>query len=161
MAENNITQRQLINSICDGVEARIRPLFEDLYVVVAAIGARLEVLEKTSGAKRPLRSEHKTGATAAAQPDSNDPHDRIKNSMLYTRRMWADDESFRIKYHSAPVQVEIDNDKKKSVVDESDGSNDQKTEDTKRRIDELNELELIYFLDNIHILKLFFRKNQV
>ena len=67
---------------------------------------------QTCGAKRPLRSERKTGATAAAQPDSDDPQAKVKNSMLYARRMWADSESFRDKYYYVAVQAEIDNDEK-------------------------------------------------
>ena len=120
MTENITKHQQLVNSICDGVDARIRPLFEaltvqsgtesaHLYTVVAAIGARIEVLEKTCISERLPLSERKT-----AQPDSDDPHTKVKNSMLYVRRMWADSESFRDKYHSAAVQAEIDNDKKTS-----------------------------------------------
>jgi hypothetical protein len=135
MAENK--HQQLVNSICDAVVAALKPLFEaqttqngaefaNVNTLIAALVARVEVMEKgaatTGGAKRAPRGERKTGGAtaAAAKTNSDDPLDKVKNAMLFARRMWADDEAFRAKYMSEAVQAEIDGDDK--TTKHADGS---------------------------------------
>jgi len=128
--------QELVNSISEASLAALKPLFEaqtaqngaefaNVNTLLAAIVARLEVLEKGaasgSAAKRAPRGERKTGGTAAAAATaSDDPLDKVKNAMLFARRMWSDDEAFRTKYHTDAVQVAIDDDDK--TTKHADGS---------------------------------------
>ena len=138
MAENK--HQQLVNSICDAVVAALRPLHEErttqigaefanVNTLIAALVARVEVMEKgaatTGGAKRPPRGDRKTGGAtaAAAKTDSDDPLDKVKNSRLYARRMFAVNEDFRAKYMSEAVQAVIDGDDK--TTKHADGSEER------------------------------------
>ena len=91
--------------------------FASINSICSALLARVEVIEQFStssgGAKRALRGERKTGGAPVAKADGDDDQDdKIKNSMLYTRRMWANEEEFRTKYLTEAVQTEIDGDDK-------------------------------------------------
>lgn len=126
--------QQLVSSLSEGVCAKLRPLIEsmktesaaefaNMHTLLAAVAARLEVLEAGGGAggaaKRAPRGERKTGAAkaggakaAGAAKDTGDDLDKVKNSMLFCRRMWELDADFRAEYTTADVEAAIQADEK-------------------------------------------------
>jgi len=118
----------LVKSISTAVGTEIQPKldalalqmgseFSTIQVTLAALTARLEVLETMAsssggGAKRAPRGGARTGGAKPAGNASDDPLDRVKNAMLFTRRMWSDDEKFRTKYRDEATVAAIEADEK-------------------------------------------------
>lgn len=117
--------QELVTSISTATLAILKPLFEGataqtgtefahVNTLLAAILARLEVLEKgaaASPAKRAPRGERRVGGGGAAAAASDDPYEKVKNAMLFSRRKWTEDE-WRRRFLTAAVQAEIDADDK-------------------------------------------------
>ena len=124
MTNNN--NQKLVASIAEAVKVILNPAFETLAAqngaeftnlnsICSALLARVEVMEKippsTGGAKRAPRGERRT----VASTEGDDPlYIKIKNAMLYTRRMWASKFEFRTKYLTEDVQAEFDGNTKTS-----------------------------------------------
>ena len=75
--------------------------FANISTLLTTLEARVEAIEKSLVPDR----RRKTGGS-----DTDDPLDKITNSMLYTRRLWADNEEFRAKYLSEGVRAKLDED---------------------------------------------------
>jgi len=127
----NTDKQKLDTSIAEAVKVILTPAFETLAArngaefaslaaefanlnsICSALLARVEVITSSGGAKLALRGERKTGGAPVAKADGDDdPDDRVVNSLLYTRRMWANEEEFRTTYLTEAVQTEIDGDDK-------------------------------------------------
>ena len=121
---HNTDKQKLGTSIAEAVKVILTPAFETLAAqnsaefaslnsICSALLARVEAITSSGGAKRALRGERKTGGAPVAKADGDDDQaDKIKNSMHYTRRMWANEEEFRTTYLTEAVQTEIDGDDK-------------------------------------------------
>lgn len=100
-------QAALVKSIADATKEGLMPSINDLTKMVAtlsvtnaSIEARLQVLEATAvgGAKRATKATATAGGAkkaGAAAKKADDPTAKVKNSMLYFRFMWMNDEEFR------------------------------------------------------------------
>lgn len=98
-------QQQLYNGVAKAVFTQIKPLFDelktaqatqnsDMKVTLSALSARLEMLEEQmksgGGPKRPAKTGTRkaaVGKAADAKPENEDPADKVKNAMLFSR--WA------------------------------------------------------------------------
>ena len=105
MADN----QQWINNVpaFDALEVAIETFardsgseFADIITTLASIEARIETIEQSLAL---LSMKKKTGG-------SDDPLDRVTNSLLYTKYRWAAQEKFRANYLSEDVQAKLDND---------------------------------------------------
>ena len=72
--------------------------FADLTTMLTRVEERLEAIERSL---TPVGRKQKTGG-------SDDPLDKVSNSMLYARHRWADQEEFRAKYLSEDVRAKIE-----------------------------------------------------
>jgi len=127
--------QMLVDSIVKAAVSGIKPLFDEqtkaqstelsnVQLTLNAILARMEVLEAGGGnAKRPPRAERKTGGTTTTTKQtggSANPLDKVKNAMLYCRRMWADDPEFRKTYSTDAVKAVIDANEKAQSLPEGE-----------------------------------------
>ena len=122
-------EAKLANSIADTVIAKVTPIlskeseaqaerFAELLSRLGAIEARLEVLEGIgSGAKKATKTTAgksgaaaKTGAKAGAKKAAEDPRDKVKNSMLYFRWAWCNDQKFHDTYVTDDITAALDED---------------------------------------------------
>lgn len=91
--------------------------FAELTTRVCAIEARLEVIEAScSGGKKATKTSTAKGGKASTDKKSagkkaaEDPRDKVKNSMLYFRWAWANDEEFHSTYCTDDIQDALDGD---------------------------------------------------
>jgi hypothetical protein len=121
-------ETKLANSIADTVIAKVTPIlskeseaqvdrFAELMTRLGAIEARLEVLEGMgSGAKKATKtSAGKSGAAAkggktGTKKVAEDPRDKVKNSMLYFRWAYANDEEFHNAYITDDITAALEAD---------------------------------------------------
>ena len=108
----------IVNNTACAVKATLAPAFEalefaietlardngfefaNLLALFTTLEARIKAVETSLVPNR----KHKTGGS-----DTNDPLDKITNSALYTRRMWANEE-FRADYLSEDIQAKLGED---------------------------------------------------
>jgi hypothetical protein len=114
-------QAELVKSIVDSVNDALASdrketgeKFAQLVTMNASILARLEAMEGIlNGQRRPVKTASKAGGAAknggaSKKNASDDPRDRVKNSMLYARWAFANDEAFRDEFLTEEAQGVLD-----------------------------------------------------
>ena len=158
-------EAKLANSIADTVIAKVTPIiskeseaqaerFAELMTRLGAIEARLEVLEGIgSGAKKATKTSAgkssaaaKPGAKAGTKKAAEDPRDKVKNSMLYFRWSWANDQELHDSYVTDDITAALAEDenlaKKKDPTERllAEGTLIWKSHLTKEQKDEIRTL---------------------
>ena len=117
----NTANQDLIIDVADVVSGLLKPLNCQLAMLLdesADIRASLEALKTAPRARKAVRVSASTEEEANLEPEEVDPYDKVKNVMLFTRRMWADDDKFRALYDSDTLQAAADGDSRLSAMAE-------------------------------------------
>lgn len=107
-----------LRPVLDEKFQQVVDLLTEVLTTLAQSQARLEVLEAAiAGGKKPVKTAaakpaaSKAGAkTAAKKAPAGDPRDKVKNSMLFFRYMFAQDDQFRTEYLTEEIEAAIDGD---------------------------------------------------
>ncbi len=136
MADTKTAKSQeLVKHISDGVlaafekgpEKRTQEKLAVLDATLCAILAKLdaaEVLNSSGATKRETKGTKKAGTKKAAKAvDEGDAKSKVKNSMLYCRWAWANDEEFRNTYETPEIRASLDEDT--TIAKKTSGSPDR------------------------------------
>ena len=121
--DKNNRQQEFAAAIAAATDKRLKPEFETVFkgqrsltdqivnlnVAVEEMRAQLSLMQANIVCKRPARSQKRTaGSKPNGKNSGDDPKDKVKNSMLYCRWAWANDEEFKKLYETKELRQTLD-----------------------------------------------------